>query len=305
MVLGESPMKKIACLALSMVLAGTVSLPSWAEGVLDRVQRTGTINAGARKDAVPFGYVNEQGEWVGFSLDILELIRQEAESRLGKPIRLNLIEATADDRFDQITNQTIDLECASSTFTWNRTEVVDFSVSYFADGTKIITAIDSDLESADSLAGRAIGVIPDTTNEKAIRNFQPGANLVFVKDQADGMAKLEAGEIEAFAGDGIVLAGLRKTSDDPQQWKVVPNFPYQYEAYACLVPKDDSDWRNLINFALIKYMQGVVSDQTAAVNIYERWFDEETGVSPYPREIINNYYQGIVDTFEWIPILTY
>ncbi len=242
---------------------------------------------------------------MGFSLEILELIRQQTEARLGKPIKLNLVEATADDRFDLIVNQRIDLECASSTFTWNRTDMVDFSVSYFADGTKILTAVDSDLESADSLAGRAIGVIADTTNEKAIKNFQPAAKLVYVEDQADGMAKLEAGEIEAFAGDGIVLAGLRKASSNPKQWKVVPNLPYQYEAYACLLPKDDSDWRNLVNYALIKYMEGVISDQTAAVKIYERWFDEEEGVAPYPRETINDYYQGIVDSFEWIPIISY
>jgi polar amino acid transport system substrate-binding protein len=298
-------MKKFACLALSVLLSGAASLPSWAGEVLDRIEQTGVINAGTRKDAVPFAYVDDQGQWVGFSIDLLELIRQEAEVRLGKPIKLNMVEATADNRFDLITNQTIDLECASSTFTWNRTAVVDFSVSYFADGTKIITGVDSDLESADSLAGRAIGVIPDTTNAKAILDFQPGATIVEVKDQADGMAKLEAGEIEAFAGDGIVLAGLKKTSDNPQQWKVVPNFPYQYEAYACLLPKDDSDWRNLVNYSLVKYMEGVISDQTAAVEIYERWFDEETGVAPYPRETINDYYQGIVDSFEWIPIVSY
>ncbi|MBE9175718.1 amino acid ABC transporter substrate-binding protein [Synechocystis salina LEGE 06155] len=298
-------MKKFACLALSVLLSGAVGLPSWAGEVLDRIEQTGVINAGTRKDAVPFAYVNEQGQWVGFSIDMLELIRRETEARLGKPIKLNMVEATADNRFDLIKDQTIDLECASSTFTWNRTAMVDFSVSYFADGTKIITRVDSDLESANSLAGRAIGVIPDTTNEKAILNFQPGATIVEVKDQADGMARLEAGEIEAFAGDGIVLAGLKKTSNNPQQWKVVPNFPYQYEAYACLLPKDDSDWRNLVNYSLLKYMEGIISDQRTAVEIYERWFDEETGVAPYPRETINDYYQGIVDSFEWIPIIGY
>lgn len=298
-------MKKIACLALSILLTGVVSLPSWAGAVLERIEKTGTITAGARKDAIPFGYVNEAGEWVGFSLEILELIRQQAEQQLGKPIKLNLVEATADNRFDLIVNKDIDLECASSTFTWNRTAMVDFSVSYFADGTKILTAVDSDLESADSLAGRAIGVIADTTNERAIKDFQPAAKLVYVTDQADGMAKLKSGEIEAFAGDGIVLAGLRKASSNPEKLKVVPSFPYQYEAYACLLPKDDSDWRNLVNHALVQYMEGVITDQTASVQIYEKWFDEENGIAPYPRETINDYYQGIVDGFEWIPISRY
>jgi polar amino acid transport system substrate-binding protein len=298
-------MKKIACLALSLLMSSAMITPSWAGAVLERIEKTGTITAGARKDAVPFGYVNEQGEWVGFSLAILELIRQQTEQRLGKPIRLNLVEATADNRFDLIADNQIDLECASSTFTWARTAKVDFSVSYFADGTKILTKKGSGLESAASLAGRTIGVIPNTTNEKAIRNFQPAAQLVYVDDQTDGLKQLEAGAIEALAGDGIVLAGLKKATQNPQDWEVVPNFPYQYEAYACLLPKDDSDWRHLVNYSLLQYMEGIISDQTQAVNLYEQWFGDEAGVTPYPRETINNYYQGIVDSFEWIPLTRY
>lgn len=57
-------MKKFACLALSVLLSGAASLPSWAGEVLDRIEQTGVINAGTRKDAVPFAYVDDQGEWV-------------------------------------------------------------------------------------------------------------------------------------------------------------------------------------------------------------------------------------------------
>ncbi len=298
-------MKRFLPLTLALGLTLVGAFPSWSGETLDRIKETGTIRAGARKDAIPFGYINAQGKWVGFSLDILELIRQQTEDRLNKPIKLELVEATADERFDLIANETIDLECASSTFTWGRTEKVDFSVSYFADGTKILTSKESGLESAESLAERRIGVIPNTTNEKAIQSFQPAAKLIPVIDQADGMAKLESGEIEAFAGDGIVLAGLMEKSTTPDKWQVVPNFPYQYESYACLLPKDDSDWRHLVNYSLLKYMEGVISDQRTAVSIYDTWFGEEEGVAPYPRDTMNDYYQGIVDSFEWIPIVSY
>lgn len=295
-------MKKFAALALSLCVGLTTALPSWAGETLDRIKETGVIRAGTRKDAVPFGYVNAEGEWVGFSLEILELIRAQAEDRLGKPIRLELVEATADERFNLIGNNTIDIECASSTFTWKRTEKVDFSVSYFADGTKILTKVGSGLETPASLAGNRIGVIPNTTNERAIKNTQPAAKLVFMTDQVDGIAKLLAGEIDAFAGDGIVLAGLQEKMDNSQAWQVVPKFPYEYESYACLLPKDDSDWRHLVNYSLLQYMEGIVSDQQSAVGIYERWFGEEEGVAPYPREMINDFYQGIVGGYEWIPL---
>lgn len=304
MLIGFPMMKKTAIVALSVLLSLSVPTMAWAGPVLDRIKQTGTITAGTRKDAVPFGYVDEKGQWVGYSLDVLELIRQQAEKQLGKPIKLKVVESTVEDRFQQIQNRAIDIECASTTFTWDRTKKVDFSVSYFADGTRILTSPKSGLESIESLAGRKVGVIPNSTNEKAIKLQQPAAQLVYVNNQTEGLAKLEKGEIEAFAGDGIVLEGIRKKAKNPKAWSVVPPLPYQYESYACMVPKDDSDWRNLVNYALIQYMEGVVSDQTAAVNIFEKWFGDE-GVTPYPRDTINDYFQGILNGFEWIPIIDY
>ncbi|MGL5034615.1 MAG: amino acid ABC transporter substrate-binding protein [Microcystaceae cyanobacterium] len=297
-------MRKVVLASLSVLIALSLPQISWAGPVLDQIKQTGTINAGTRKDAVPFGYVDKKGEWVGYSLDILELIRKQTEKKLGKPIKLKLIEATAGDRFDKINNRIIDIECASTTFTWERTKKVDFSVSYFADGTKILTNTKSGLESLESLAGRKIGVVPNSTNERAIKLQQPAAQLVFVKDQVEGLSKLEKGEIEAFAGDGIVLEGIRKNAKNPKNWAVVPSLPYQYESYACILPKDDSDWRNLVNYALLQYMEGVVSDQTKSVEIFDKWFGDE-GVTPYPRDTINEYFQGIVNGYEWIPIIDY
>jgi polar amino acid transport system substrate-binding protein len=296
--------KKFALIACVLALTATYQPPSWAGKVLERIRETGTITAGARKDAVPFGFIDQNGKWVGYSLDILELIRKQTEKQLGKPIQLKLVEATPENRFEKIKNGSIDIECASTTFTWERTKQVDFSVSYFADGTKILTNKNSGLNSLESLSGRRIGVIMNTTNEKAVKLQQPAAQLVPIQNQADGLAKLQKGEIEAFAGDGIVLEGIRQKAKNASDFVVVPDFPYQYESYACSLPKDDSDWRNLVNYSLIKFMEGIVSDQPSSVAIYEKWFDE-TGVAPYPRDTINEYFQGILDTSEWIPIIDY
>ncbi len=297
--------KKLALIVLSLLFITTCQSPVWASRVLEKIRQTGVITAGTRKDAIPFGYVNEQGEWVGYSLDILELIRQDVEQKLGKPIKLNLVEVTPKNRFDFIKNGKIDLECASTTFTWQRNQMVDFTVSYFASGTKILVKKDSGLGTIDTLAGRKVGVIPKTTNEQAIKQQQPAAKLVIVKDRNDGLKKLEAGTIDAFASDGIILEGLKKESKNPSALEVVPEFPYVYESYACMVPQDESAWRNMVNYSLVKFMEGIVSDQPKMVAIYEKWFDEETGVTPYSREAINDYFQGIVNSYEWIPLIRY
>lgn len=296
--------KKLAITAITLLLTITSQTPSWAGRVLDKIKQTGVITAGARKDAIPFGYLNDKGQWVGYSLDMLELIRKETEKQLGKPIKLQLVEITPENRFTKIQNQTIDIECGSTTVTWQREKEVDFSVSYFASGTQLLVKKDSELGTIESLAGMKIGVIPNTTNEKVIKLQQPAAQLVTVKDRFDGLQKLEKGEIDGFASDGIILEGLKGTAKNANSFKIVPEFPYMYESYACIIPQDESQWRDLVNYSLIQYMEGIVSDQMSAVAIYDRWFGSN-GKVPYSRETINTYFQGIIDSYEWIPLISY
>ena len=293
--------KNLSGLFFAFCLITSYPLPSQAGRVLDRIRETGVITAGTRKDAVPFAYINDKNQWVGYSVDILEAIRQQAETQLGKPIKLKLVEATEVNRFSDIQANTIDVECSSTTFTWERTKQVDFSLSYFTAGTRLLVKKDSDLSSIGSLAGKRIGVLPNSTNEATIKLQQPEAKLVFVKNYNDGVMLLEKGKIDGFAADSIVLTGLKKNSSMGSQLKIVPQNPYKYESYACMLPKDDSDWRNLVNYSLVKFMQGVVNDQTESVKIYERWFGE-TGVAPFPRNTINQYFEGIVNSYEWVPL---
>ena len=297
--------KQLTLLALTLLLTATSQNPSWAGEILEKIKQTGVITAGTRKDAIPFGYVNQGGQWVGYSIDVLEIIRKDVEQKLGKPIKLKLVEVTPQNRFEKIQNKEIDIECASSTFTWERDEIVDFTVSYFAGGTKILRKKGSNLGTIDSLAGRRIGIIPNTTNEQAIKLQQPAAKIIPIKNRYEGLAKLKKGEIDAIAGDGIVLQGLRLENNNGDRFEVVPEFPYVYEAYACMVPEDESRWRGMVNYSLVKFMEGIISDQPEQVEIYEKWFGEDTGVTPYSREAINDYFQGIVDGYEWIPLISY
>ena len=296
--------KKLGLVLLALLLTVASQKTVWAGNILDRIKESGVITAGTRKNAVPFGYVNDKGKWVGYSVDILELIRQEAERQLKRPIQLKLVEVTPQNRITKIKDGSIDIECSSTTFTWDREKEIDFSVSYFASGTQLLVKKGSQLGSAASLAGKRIGVIPKTTNEAVIAAQQPAAQLIPVKDRREGWEKLQQGKIDGFAGDGIILVGMKQEAPNRDAYEVVPEFPYQYESYGCLLPHDQSAWRDLVNYSLIKFMEGIVSDRPETVAIYERWFGED-GVAPYSREAINDYFEGIVNGYEWIPLVEY
>jgi len=70
------------------------------------------------------------------------------------------------------------------------------------------------LGSPESLIGKRIGVLSQTTNELALKRVQPQAKLVFLKDWAEGYAALQQGKIDAFASDSILLEGWLGTTKD-------------------------------------------------------------------------------------------
>jgi polar amino acid transport system substrate-binding protein len=229
--------KKAAIACLSLIFAAALQLPSQAETVLEKVTRTGVLTAGTSTDAIPFAYDNEKGELVGYSVDMLNLIKAQLENRLGKPIQLEFVEVTPAERISKLESKDVDIVCESISFTWNREQYVDFSTSYGVTGTKLLVKKGSSGGSPESLAGKRVGVIPETTNEQVIKLLQPQATLVPVKDVAAGFTALEAGKIDALAWDGILLDGFRQTVSKPDAFAIGQKPPTIARVYLVWCPR--------------------------------------------------------------------
>ncbi len=297
------PTKHIAKSLSILTLIFTVALPapSWAETVIEKVARTGVLTAGTRKDAIPFAYFNENEQWRGYSIDMLVLIKDELEKELGKEIVLELEEVTPENRIPMVMERKVDIVCGSTSFTWERDKFVDFSISYAVTGTRLLVKQGGSLGSPESLKEKRIGALPETINEQVIKLVQPQATLVSVKNGAEGLAALEQGKIDAFAWDGILLEGLRKTASNLDAYEVVPEEPYAREGIACMVPEGNSQFLDVVNYSLVKFMQGFVQGESQSVATFDQWFGEK-GVIPVARQLVIDFFQGVIDSREQIRI---
>ncbi|MBV6626529.1 MAG: amino acid ABC transporter substrate-binding protein [Rivularia sp. (in: Bacteria)] len=276
--------KKIAIAALSLLLTAALPGVARAETVIQKVKRTGILTAGTSKDAFPFAYKNKQGELTGYSVDMLKLIQQQLEKELGKKIQLQLVTLPPAGRIPNIVNRKVDIVCDASSFTWERNKNVDFSFSYGATGTNLLVKKASKLGSAKSLIGKKIGVLAKTTNEKAIKQAQPQAKLVYLKDRWQGYTALRQGKIDAFADDGILLEAWLGRSKNYNQFKVVPDRPLSREGIACMVPENNSDFLDTVNYTFYGFMQGFVNNESKYVTIFDRWFGPR-GAIPLNRDL--------------------
>ena len=276
--------KKIAVAALSLLLTAALPVAARAETVMQKVTRTGVLTAGTSKDAFPFAYKDQQGQLIGYSVDMLKLIQQQLEKEVGRKIQLKLVPLAPAGRIPNIVNRKVDIVCDASSFTWERNKNVDFSCSYGATGTNLLVKKASNLGSPKSLIGKRIGVLAKTTNEQAIKQAQPQAKLVYLKDRWQGYTALQQGKIDAFADDGILLEAWLGREKHYDTYKVVPDRPLSREGIACMVPEDNSDFLDTVNYTFYGFMQGFVNNESKYVTIFDRWFGER-GAIPLNRDL--------------------
>ncbi len=246
-----------------------------AETRLEKITRTGVLTAGTRTASIPFAYIDKDNVWKGFSIDLLGQIRARLEKKLGKRIRLEKKEVNPKTRIAMVANHTVDIECGSTTFNRRRDETVDFSSNFFFTGSQLLVKKGSKIKSTDDLAGKRAGATQGTTNEKALRRVQPKAIIVPFQDHAAGFLALEQGKIEAYVTDGILLAGLAAKSKNPDAYEVVGPL-FSKDPYSCIVPENDSDWRDFVNHTIWELI-----DSGEFFTMYDKWFGPK-GVVPYP-----------------------
>ncbi len=246
-----------------------------SQSTLDKIKDSGVFTIGVRNGSPPFSFINKQNERVGFANDLAELVHRAIEKKLGKSIKLEMKETTPPTRIPMLTSGAVDLITETMTDTRSRRESIDFSLTFFVTGAQFIVKKGSPIRGAQDIAGKRVGTLKGSTNEKVLREKYASAELVLFPDQAEAFTALQQGNVDAYCYDGIVLWGLKYKSGNPDQWEVVGDY-ISYEPYGMAMRKDDADFRGVVNTALMEAIEG-----GEYFRIYEKWFGPKSDV-PYP-----------------------
>ncbi|MFM7426709.1 MAG: transporter substrate-binding domain-containing protein [Elainella sp.] len=295
--------------------------------VLEQVAETGKLVAGTRTDAAPFAYINAEGQWVGYSIDLLEQMRSRLQQQLGHPVELELVAADGNG-LTLVAEGKVDIVCGSTSFSRNRNLEVDFSLGYFVTGTQLL--INSGNELGDEFV---IGSVSGTTNHLLIQKLFPIAQLITVESRQVGLDALVNGRIDAFASDGILLEAMRRSwepaaapstataadstlaqaeksatpAEPPAQTpaatplpshrgtlEIVPDRPFDQETYACMLPQNNPDFQQMVNASLLDFMKAALAGETQAMGILNRWFGV-SGTVPIDQQPLLGFFQQQVD----------
>ena len=255
----------VLCLQISASAANELT------GTLKWIDDTGQINLGFRESEPPMSFRDQEGNPVGYSIDLCDHIAAAVKQKLGRSdITVNYVPVTAESRFTSIESDSIDILCGATTKTLGRSERVGFTQLTFVTGASLLSLDDTKVPNIAGLKGKRVAVVSNTTTIEALKGalskMLVDAEVVPVPSATEGMAMLDKGEVDAFSSDQVVLIGQVIARDSGKQYFLSQEL-FSFEPFALAVKRGDVDFQLAADRALSQLNR---SGQILA--IYQKWF---------------------------------
>ncbi|MDD1794228.1 transporter substrate-binding domain-containing protein [Enterovibrio makurazakiensis] len=240
--------------------------------VIDRVKDRGELVVGIRQDNPPHSFINEQGDWVGFDVDIANAVAE----KLG--VKMKRVPVDEITRITYLQNGKIDMAAASMSHTWKRDDAVDFSQTYFWSAQTFLVRKDG-AKNLKDLVGKKVGM---NRGSHSIGNWKKWLekngyevneeDIIEFGNKQIAMNAVLSGKIAGWAEDAEVLANYAKPNPE---LIVLSGEAIGMKQDGLGVIENDSKMRDAINHALQQ-----IESSGEYLPIYNRWFgpDSDTPV---------------------------
>ena len=257
--------------ALAVPAAVSASLATAASPTLDRIRDTGTVRLAYREDSVPFSYVDNNRP-VGYTIDICSRLVDSIKTALKRPdLKVQYVPVTAVTRMDVVASGKADLECGSTNNSPERRQKVAFTVPHYITKGRMLVKASSPIQQWEDLNGKTVVATRGSTNAELARKLNETGmtmNVVDANDLRSAFAMLADGRANAFAGDDILLSGMRATSKNPADYRVAGKTQL-VSSYAIMLSKQDPEFKKLIDQSMTRL---IVDGEVP--KLYKKWFQQ-------------------------------
>jgi glutamate/aspartate transport system substrate-binding protein len=265
----------------TLLLVG-VATGALAQGTLEKIRTAGVITVGNRDASIPFSYLDDKQQPIGYAMDLCAKIVDAVRAELKMPGLKSVFQpVTSATRIPLLANGTIDLECGSTTNNAERQKQVSYTITHFLTANRFIAKKADKLNTLADLKGKTVVSTSGTTNIKQLTELNGaqslGINILAAKDHAEAFLMVDTGRAAAFVMDDILLASLAASSTNPGQWQISSDAMSLPEPYGIMLRKDDPAFKKVVDAAMVNiYKSGEIN------KIYAKWF-----TSPIPPKGIN------------------
>lgn len=231
-----------------------------ANGDVDESAIEDTYTVATDSSFVPFEF-EEDGEHVGFDMDIIQAIADE----VGFEIELDV--TNFDGIIPGLQTGAFDIAIAGMTITEERAESVDFTDPYYQSGTRIaVQEGTDDIEEVEDLAGKTVASRLGSAPLDYLAENVPDAETQPFEQLDQMYLAVEGGNADALLYDAPNVEYYLSTSDTDLE---IVGPLYEAQEYGIAVSQGNEDLVSAMNEALA----GLIEDGTYA-EIHEEWFGE-------------------------------
>lgn len=163
------------------------------------IKKRGTIKIAVFGDLPPYGWVNKDGQRVGYDVRLARQIGKD----LG--VKVKFVQVNANNRVDTLNANKADLVLANFTVTPERKQVVDFAKPYMKVSVGVVSRKDKPITKVSQLKGKQLIVTKGTTAENYFTSKQPGVKLLKFDSKTQQFNALKNKRAVALADDNSYL----------------------------------------------------------------------------------------------------
>ncbi|MEM8581588.1 MAG: transporter substrate-binding domain-containing protein [Pseudomonadota bacterium] len=188
------------------ITVALAAVPAYAD--LSDILSEGTIQIAVPENFPPFGALGPEGEYVGYDVDVANLIAAD----LG--VELELVPVTSKQRIPFLETDRVDLVISSMGANPERAKSIWFSSAYAPFYSGAFAAAGVAVAGPGDLAGFKVGLTGGTLEDLELTDSAPdGTEIIRFGDNAATLAAFTSGQVDVLVTGNTVAATL--SADNP------------------------------------------------------------------------------------------
>lgn len=245
--------------AAAFALAGTAHADQLAD-----IQKKGEIVFGVLGSDEPNSFVDPKTrQFIGYEVDIANAVAK----KIGvKPVFKQLAVAA---RIPELQQGHVDVLAASLTHNKEREAQIDFGLTHFVTGSKVLAKKSSGFQSVGDLAGKKVLTVKGGTQEPNLKRAVPTAEVVTFETTQQAFQALQQGKGVAYVNDEASLYNdVAKLGPKGADYVVLPE-NLNVEPLALGIRKGEAGLKKAIDDTL-----RALEASGEAEKLYEKWWGQ-------------------------------
>lgn len=182
---------------------------AWADR-FEEILSKGVVRIGVPLDVPPFGSQNVNRQPEGFDVDMANMVAKA----LG--VKLELQQITGANRLPFLLTDKVDIVISVMGLTPERAKQIMFTAPYANTSLAVYGPKNISIKSAADLGNYKVAAAKGTTQELALTEMNPKANIMRTEDDATAAAAYLSGQAQIFATNSLVAIDLAKKNPNKE-----------------------------------------------------------------------------------------